>query len=194
MAPATEDELCAAVRHSTHFGAVHALLVSRGIRVWTGISGGPQDDPDAARALLVPYPDPRSEEYATWGTRTQVTEVAWARSPVSDFAVHRRDLMAQAMEALLAEPSPNSAVRVFSGDHASVEARSGTRAIRNALVAAWWDHRRAEGHSLDSARTMMRLIVTPDAWGIYDALLDVLDAHEGAGCEDADAEALGAPP
>lgn len=195
MAPATEDELRAAVQHRTHFEAVHALLVARGIRVWTGTSGGLESDPDAARVLLVPYPDPGSEEYATWGTRMDA-ETEWRHPTRTAYAQQRRDLMAQTMEALLSDPSPNSATRVFTGDHAGVEAHPGARAIRNALVAAWWDRRRAEGHTLDSARTMMRLLVTPGAWHFYDALLDDFDSLDdtdgfdaresvGAACEDA---------
>lgn len=191
LAPATEDELRAAVKHHSYFEAVHTLLESRGIRVWTGTSGEVDNDP-VARVLVVPYPNPASEEYATWGTRREATEDDWSVRPANDYAQHRRDLMAQAMEALLADPAPNSAVRVFTGDHAEIDAHPGARAVRHAIVAAWWDRRRAEGHTLDSARTMLRLLVTPAAWATYDALLDALGmtadsgTREGVGgvCED----------
>lgn len=183
MEAPTEEELRVAVQCRTHFEAVHGLLVGRGLRVWIGTSGDdPDDDPDGTRALLIPYPYPGSEEYAGWGTRRLGTENDWRPRPPEDpFAHSRNQLMVDAVEALRIQPSPNTAVRVFTGDHDEIDAHEGARAIRAAIVRAWWETRLAEGHTPESARTLLRLMVDPVAWATYDALVDaLLDAGDEA--------------
>lgn len=191
MAAPSEEELHVVCQCDTHFEAVRRLLERRGLRVWTGTSalGG-----IVTRALLTPYPDRNPDDgsdsgsggggggevYAAWGTTHFGTEKDW-RARESNWhtwspeaALDRRDLVEQALDALRDDPSPNTAVRVFTGDHAKIDDHEGARAIRAAIVKAWWETRLAEGHTPDSARTLLRLMVPPAAWATYDALLDAL--------------------
>lgn len=137
-----------------------AMWLLAGRRVYTWVS-----DDSLPRVLITPT---GGDSYAwarvlprTWFTLTDDPEAASAtkrrffrggRGEIPEAISNRRTLEAALADFILMPQTLTEAVR-----------DDGTWRIRAALVAAWWDTRLAEGHTPQSARTLLALLLEPDA-------------------------------